>query len=52
MYKIDGEHYDFKKVFDSDEEADLFLEMAEATKSYREFVNGYLTVWYSAPSFR
>ena len=47
MYKIDGEYYDFKKVFDSDEEADSFLEVIEATKSYRDFVNGYLTVWYS-----
>lgn len=47
MYKINGEYYDFKKIFDSDDEADLFLERVETTKFYRNVFCGYLTIWYS-----
>ena len=43
----DGVQYEYRAVFNSDEEVDEFLEEINASKSDRDIIRGYLTVFFS-----
>jgi len=43
----DGVQYEYRAVFNEDEEVDEFLEEINASKSDRDIIGGYLTVFFS-----